>query len=240
MRDLIGRRSVRVRAHLRQFAARRSSPGTTTARTCSRRAGASASRRRTAAGTELMFSARAEDERASPARRAPSSRESSAPMATFPPTDPVREGFAAGGGVAIDHSRHARRAGCSNVEGLDVRWRVRRPVGGGAAARRRSLAWLGHACASRAALPSVIDSVPQLALRAGGQNTVRGYDFGVAQGDALWAVQLDVSQAEPQGRQVGRHSSTPGRRGLDRNFGSRAIPVGGGRRRLGARWLRSR
>ena len=38
------------------------------------------------------------------------------------------------------------------------------------------------------------DSVPQLALRAGGINTVRGYDFGVEQGDAMWSTQLDMSK----------------------------------------------
>jgi hemolysin activation/secretion protein len=39
---------------------------------------------------------------------------------------------------------------------------------------------------------SGIDSVPQLALRAGGVNTVRGYDYGLQQGDAMWSTQLDV------------------------------------------------
>ncbi|MFZ9689040.1 MAG: ShlB/FhaC/HecB family hemolysin secretion/activation protein, partial [Phycisphaerales bacterium] len=38
------------------------------------------------------------------------------------------------------------------------------------------------------------DIVPQMALRAGGLRTVRGYDFGVASGDALWALQLDVAR----------------------------------------------
>ena len=37
--------------------------------------------------------------------------------------------------------------------------------------------------------------VPQMALRAGGLNTVRGYDFGVASGDALWSAQLDLMRA---------------------------------------------
>jgi len=35
------------------------------------------------------------------------------------------------------------------------------------------------------------DPLPQLALRAGGSTTVRGFDYGVQRGDALWALQLD-------------------------------------------------
>jgi hypothetical protein len=42
-------------------------------------------------------------------------------------------------------------------------------------------------------------NVPQMALRAGGLQTVRGYDFGVATGEALWAVQLDLV---PPGRGI--------------------------------------
>jgi hemolysin activation/secretion protein len=34
--------------------------------------------------------------------------------------------------------------------------------------------------------------VPQMGLWAGGVNTVRGYDFGAASGDLLWAAQVDL------------------------------------------------
>lgn len=36
------------------------------------------------------------------------------------------------------------------------------------------------------------DAIPQLALRAGGINTVRGFDFGTTRGDAAWAAQFDI------------------------------------------------
>lgn len=36
-------------------------------------------------------------------------------------------------------------------------------------------------------------TLPQLAFRAGGQGSVRGFDYGAERGDAFWAVQLDLS-----------------------------------------------
>ncbi|HET9275942.1 MAG TPA: hypothetical protein VFN96_07725, partial [Gemmatimonadales bacterium] len=42
-------------------------------------------------------------------------------------------------------------------------------------------------------------TLPQTAFRAGGQGSVRGHDYGIQRGDALWAVQADWS---PLGRTV--------------------------------------
>lgn len=36
-------------------------------------------------------------------------------------------------------------------------------------------------------------TVPQFAFRAGGQGSVRGFDYGTGRGDGFWAVQLDLS-----------------------------------------------
>lgn len=39
------------------------------------------------------------------------------------------------------------------------------------------------------------DPLPQLALRAGGSTTVRGFEYGAQRGEALWALQLDWTPA---------------------------------------------
>lgn len=41
------------------------------------------------------------------------------------------------------------------------------------------------------------DAIPQLALRAGGINTVRGFDFGTTRGDAMWATQFELMSSGP-------------------------------------------
>ena len=72
-----------------------------------------------------------------------------------------------------------------------------------------------------------VDSVPQLALRAGGLNTVRGYDFGVEQGDALWAAQLDISKPSKSAvKLVGFIDA--GQAGMRSTFGSSKVLSGAG------------
>ncbi|MGH7593340.1 MAG: ShlB/FhaC/HecB family hemolysin secretion/activation protein [Gemmatimonadales bacterium] len=109
----------------------------------------------------------------------------------FPATSPIRNGFAGGGGVSIDHTGLMARW-TLNGEALVVNGYGAARVAGELWFRRLAGGWLTTRAKIGLAVGS--DSVPQLALRAGGQGTVRGYDFGVSQGDALWAMQLDVSR----------------------------------------------
>lgn len=142
-------------------------------------------------GTELVFTARAEDERsvATEARaffpRIVGSR------GYFPATAPVREGFASGGGILIDHNGLGTRWTLDGT-GLMVHGEGALRLAGELRFKRLARGWLTARVKGGLAVGS--DSVPQLALRAGGQGTVRGYDFGVQAGDALWAVQLDLSR----------------------------------------------
>jgi hypothetical protein len=142
-------------------------------------------------GTELVFSARAENEQSVASEARAFFPRIVGSHGYFPATDSIREGFASGGGVVIEHT------------GLGTRWTLDGEglvVGGAAAARlagelrfkQMAGGWLTARLKGGLAIGS--DSVPQLALRAGGQGTVRGYNFGVTQGDALWAVQLDATK----------------------------------------------
>jgi hypothetical protein len=141
--------------------------------------------------TELVFSGRAEDESSVASEARAFFPRIVGSHGYFPSTDAVREGFAAGGGVAIDHSGlHARWM--LNGEGLVVRGAAAARLAGELRFKHLAAGWLTARIKGGFAIGS--DSVPQLALRAGGEGTVRGYDFGVTQGDALWAVQLDVTK----------------------------------------------
>lgn len=142
-------------------------------------------------GTEVMVSARAEDERSVTSKARAFFPRIVGTDGYFPETMPVREGFASGAGLRLDHTGFSRRwmldgeglvVGGQGAARLAAEFRLQRLAGGWATLRLKGGLALG------------VDSVPQLSLRAGGLNTVRGYDFGVQQGDALWAVQLDVSK----------------------------------------------
>ncbi len=106
----------------------------------------------------------------------------------FPGNPAVREGLAVGGQVRFGVQRYGG-AGGINLEGMTV--------DGEAAGRltadlrqtllqRRVIFRLKAGVAAGAAL------VPQMGLWAGGVNTVRGFDFGVASGDLMWAAQMDL------------------------------------------------
>ena len=106
----------------------------------------------------------------------------------FPANPSVRQGIAAGGQLRYTVQRYGGSAGV-NVEGITV--------DGEAAGRltvdlrqmlldgRVTMRLKGGVAAGAAV-------VPQMGLWAGGVNTVRGYDFGVASGDLLWAAQVDL------------------------------------------------
>lgn len=78
---------------------------------------------------------------------------------------------------------------------------------------------------SRAGI-STTPVLPQWAFRAGGQGSVRGFDYGVQRGQSVWAVQADLT---PFRRWV-----TPivfldaGQAGPLTELGKRPILVGGG------------
>lgn len=141
--------------------------------------------------TELMFSVRAEDERSVASGARAFFPRIVGTDGYFPATDPVREGFASGAGLRLDHT------GVSTRWMLDVEALYASGRGAGRVATELRLQHLPGGWATmrlKGGLAIGADSVPQLALHAGGQNSVRGFDFGVAQGDAMWAAQLDISR----------------------------------------------
>jgi hypothetical protein len=149
--------------------------------------------------TEMTFGVRAEDERSVTSQARAFIPRIAGTDGYFPATDPVREGFATGAGLRLDHTGIATRwtidADGAYVAGagagrIAAELRLQKLVGGWATLRIKG------------GLAAGVDSVPQLALRAGGLNTVRGYDFGVAAGDAMWAAQLDVSRPTRSGIKV--------------------------------------
>ena len=175
-------------------------------------------------GTELMVSARAEDESS-----VTSAARAFFPRITgsdgyFPATMPVREGFASGAGLRFEHTGSSTRwmldgeglvVGGQDAGRLAAELRFQQVAGGWATLRVKGGLALG------------VDSVPQLALRAGGLNTVRGYDFGVEQGDALWAAQLDVSRPSRSAVKVVAFLDA-GQAGFRNSFGASRVLYGGG------------
>lgn len=146
-------------------------------------------------GLELSLAARIEDQRSvATASRAGVPRVFGA-AGLFPDNPVTREGLAGGGTVRLQQFGYR--------DGWAIQGEVL-SVAGEAAARltgemRRELfdGWLTSRVKVGAATGA--GTVPQMALRAGGLQTVRGYDFGVATGEALWAVQLGLV---PPGRGV--------------------------------------
>ncbi len=174
--------------------------------------------------TEITYSARVEDERSVVSNARALFPRIAGADGYFPATDAVREGFAAGAGIRADHSTATSRW-IVDVDGTAVsgrgaaravaEFRLPRIAGGWLAARIKAGAAIG------------VDSVPQLALRAGGLNTVRGYDFGVARGDALWAMQLDVSRPTRSAVKVVAFIDA-GQAGFRTDFGAAPFLSGGG------------
>ena len=142
-------------------------------------------------GSELVLSARTEDERSVASEARAFFPRIVGAHGYFPATAPVREGFAGGGGVLVEHTG-LRARWTLDGEGLVVRGEAAGRLAGELRFTGLARGWLTARVKAGLAIGS--DSVPQLALRAGGENTVRGYDFGVAQGNALWAMQLDLSK----------------------------------------------
>jgi hypothetical protein len=176
------------------------------------------------AGTELMISARAEDERSvTSAARAFFPRIAGSD-GYFPATTVVRDGFASGAGLRLEHTSFSTRwmfdgeglvVGGQGAGRLAAELRFQQLAGGWATVRVKGGLALG------------VDSVPQLALRVGGLNTVRGYDFGMEQGDALWAAQLDVSRPSRSAVKMVAFIDA-GQAGFRTNFGASRVLSGAG------------
>lgn len=112
----------------------------------------------------------------------------------FPPNPAIREGLAVGGSVRLARAGyrtnwalqgevlHVGNEGDALAAGR-VTAELRANLLGGWLTPRLKLGAASHAT-----------EMPQMALRAGGLQTVRGYDFGTATGEALWAMQLDLAR----------------------------------------------
>ena len=109
----------------------------------------------------------------------------------FPANPAVREGLATAVTARVDHGAYGTRW---SLTGDAVRVAGRAAVRVAGELRFPALArgWLS--ARFKGGVASGADSVPQLALRAGGSNTVRGYDFARERGDAMWAAQFDISR----------------------------------------------
>jgi Omp85 superfamily domain len=107
----------------------------------------------------------------------------------YPPNPAIRAGFATGVSARVDHGAFGTRWMLSG-DALHVAGRAAVRLAG--ELRLTSLAGGWVSARIKGGVASGVDSLPQLALRAGGVNSVRGYDFGLEQGDAMWATQLDV------------------------------------------------
>jgi hypothetical protein len=175
-------------------------------------------------GTELRWRAIVEDQRSVTTQARSWFARIGGGDGYFPATDPVREGFAAGGGLRVDHTGHAVEW-ITDLDGLAVAGRGAGRLAAEVRLRPLARGWISARVKAGVAVGS--DSVPQLALRAGGLNTVRGYDFGVTQGDLLWATQLDISRPTRKAvRLIGFIDA--GQAGARANFGSAPFLSGTG------------
>jgi hypothetical protein len=175
-------------------------------------------------GNELMIAGRAEDERnvASDAR-AFIPRIGGAD-GYFPPNDSVREGFAVGPTIRLEHSGPGI-GWMIDAGGLDANKDLAARLAGRLELKTLMRGWVTTRISM--GIGAGTEAVPQMALRAGGLNTVRGYDFGVARGDALWATQFDVSR--PSRRTVKMVGFVDmGEAGMIRDFGAAPFLSGAG------------
>ena len=139
----------------------------------------------------MLFPLRAEDEQSVTSQARAFFPRIAGTDGYFPATDPVRQGFATGAGLRLDHTGISTRW-LLDAEGLDAAGKGAGRIAG--ELRFQKLAGDWATLRIKGGLAIGVDSVPQLALRAGGLYTVRGYDFGVAAGDAMWAAQLDITR----------------------------------------------
>jgi hypothetical protein len=116
----------------------------------------------------------------------------------FPANPPVAEGDFAGSWIRLDGFTGRARWGLT-VEGLRGRRDegarafgfIRQPLFGRRGIVLRANGGIGTK-----------PTMPQLAFRAGGQGTVRGFDYGTQRGAAFWTIQTDWSPFRGQVRPV--------------------------------------
>jgi hypothetical protein len=147
-----------------------------------------------ALGLDLTLSALAEDQQSVTAGARAGIPRVFGSEGVFPPNPAIREGFATGGAVRLQRTGY-RTSWALHGEVLHVGTAGTGLVAGRITADLRGDllgGWLTPRVKFGAA--SRASEMPQMALRAGGMQTVRGYDFGTATGEALWAVQLDLAR----------------------------------------------
>lgn len=175
-------------------------------------------------GSELTLSALAQDQQSVSSRARAAIPRIFDNDGYFSPNAPIREGFAVGAGARLDHTGYLTRWIVAG-EGM----RVDGEFAGRVTGELRFPELLGGWVASRfkAGAAFGADQVPQMALRAGGVSTVRGYDFGRERGDLMWSAQVDVTRP---GKGAVKKSLflDAGQAGLRDDFGASKVLVGAG------------
>ncbi len=139
-------------------------------------------------GWELGLSARVERQRSVVTEASSAVNDFFGGDGIFPQNSPVAEGTFVGGGVTLSGSIGPRWS--VTLDGLGgeglftgrVFGEIRQSVGGARGATLRAKAGI-----------ATNTDLPQMQFRAGGVNTVRGFDYGTLGGQAFWAAQLDVA-----------------------------------------------
>lgn len=141
----------------------------------------------------------------------------------FPRNPPVREGSYGGAEVRVDGGV------------LRSRWTLAADVlGNGTRGTARVYGSLRGALLRRRAPPVLTlragittnNPLPQQAFRLGGQQTVRGFDYGTGGGQAMWSAQLDVPLTRGWAQPVAFVDAGQAARASDL-FGSRVLSGGG-------------
>jgi hypothetical protein len=138
-------------------------------------------------GTELEWGVRLEDQQSVRSEARAGIPRVFGSDGYFQPNPAIREGFATGGHLKWEHSGYAGGIAVMG-EGLLVKGeaagrftvQLRQEIGAVAARIKVGVA------------PGA-GQVSQMGFLAGGVQTVRGYDFGIAGGNAIWSTQLDVA-----------------------------------------------
>jgi hypothetical protein len=139
-------------------------------------------------GWELGVSARVEEQRSVIREATSGVNDFLGGDGVFPDNPPITEGTFVGGAVTLSGvigPRWAVTVDALGGEGLftgRIFGQIRQSFGG-----RRGVTIRG-----KAGIATSTD-LDQMQFRAGGVNTVRGFDYGTQRGQALWAAQLDIA-----------------------------------------------
>ncbi len=141
-----------------------------------------------ATGWELGLSARVERQRNVLREAASDVNDFFGGDGIFPENAPINEGTFAGGSVSLASTGGTRWSVTADLLGGEGLFtgrffgEIRQSFGG-----RR-----GATIRAKAGIATSTD-LAQMQFRAGGVNTVRGFDYGTLRGQAFWAAQLDVA-----------------------------------------------